>query len=153
MHTGLNRRLGVRVMPAMPIETPVFRVCIFMIALMYRWCQDGALKWTVTTSSPVLLSSKKRDRHVPFDTTKPRKLMRHCEIISYPSSILSVLCYVCSSLNERSWDSVVGIATGYWLVHWGVGVRVPVGSRIFCSPQCSDRLWDPPRLLSSGYRE
>jgi hypothetical protein len=31
----------------------------------------------------------------------------------------------------RSWDSVVGIATGYKLDDRGVGVWVPVGSRIF----------------------
>jgi hypothetical protein len=31
----------------------------------------------------------------------------------------------------RSRDSVVGIATGYGLDDRGVGVRVPVGSRIF----------------------
>jgi hypothetical protein len=31
----------------------------------------------------------------------------------------------------RSWDSVVGIATGYELDDRGVGVWVPVGSRIF----------------------
>jgi hypothetical protein len=34
----------------------------------------------------------------------------------------------------------------------GVGVRVPVGSRIFFSPRCADRLWGPPNLLSNGYR-
>jgi hypothetical protein len=28
-------------------------------------------------------------------------------------------------------DSAVGIVTGYWLDDRGVGVRVPVGSRIF----------------------
>jgi hypothetical protein len=33
----------------------------------------------------------------------------------------------------RSRDSVVGIATGYGLDYKGVGVRVPAGSRIFCS--------------------
>jgi hypothetical protein len=31
----------------------------------------------------------------------------------------------------KSRDSVVGIATGYGLDNRGVGVRVPVGSRIF----------------------
>jgi hypothetical protein len=31
----------------------------------------------------------------------------------------------------RSRDSIVGIATGYGLDNWGVGVRVPVRSRIF----------------------
>jgi hypothetical protein len=35
-------------------------------------------------------------------------------------------------------DSVVGIATGYGLNDRGLGVRVPVGSRIFCSPRRPD---------------
>jgi hypothetical protein len=49
-------------------------------------------------------------------------------------------------------DSVVSIATGYGLDDQGVGVRVPVGSRIFFSPCRPDRLWGPPNLLSNGYR-
>jgi hypothetical protein len=49
-------------------------------------------------------------------------------------------------------DSVVGIATSYWLDDQAVGVRVPVGSRIFSSPRRSDRLWGPPNLLANGYR-
>jgi hypothetical protein len=34
----------------------------------------------------------------------------------------------------------------------GVGVRVPIGSRIFSSPRRPDRFWGPPSLLSNGYR-
>jgi hypothetical protein len=34
----------------------------------------------------------------------------------------------------------------------GVGVRVPVGSRIFSSPSRPDWLWGPPNLLSNGYQ-
>jgi hypothetical protein len=49
-------------------------------------------------------------------------------------------------------DSAVGIATGYRLDDRGVGVPVPVGSRIFSSPCHADRLWGPPSLLSNGYR-
>jgi hypothetical protein len=41
----------------------------------------------------------------------------------------------------RATDSVVSIATGYGLDDWGVGVRVPVGSRIFSYPRRRDRLW------------
>jgi hypothetical protein len=41
-------------------------------------------------------------------------------------------------------DSVTGIATGYGLDDRGVGVRVPVGSRIFSSPSRPDRLWPSP---------
>jgi hypothetical protein len=33
--------------------------------------------------------------------------------------------------NTWNRESVVGVATGYGLEDWGVGVRVPVGSRIF----------------------
>jgi hypothetical protein len=36
--------------------------------------------------------------------------------------------------------SVVGIATSYGLDDQGVGVRVPVGSRMFSSPDRPDRL-------------
>jgi hypothetical protein len=47
---------------------------------------------------------------------------------------------------------VVGIATGYGLDDRRVGVRVPVGSRIFSSPCRADRFWGPPSLLSNRYR-
>jgi hypothetical protein len=43
--------------------------------------------------------------------------------------------------KEVSRDSAVGIATGYWLDDWGIGVQVPVGSRIFISPCRPDRFW------------
>jgi hypothetical protein len=49
-------------------------------------------------------------------------------------------------------DSVVGIATAYWLYDAGVGVRVPVGSIIFSSQYRRNRLWGPPCLLSNEYR-
>jgi hypothetical protein len=52
----------------------------------------------------------------------------------------------------RSRDSAVGIATGYGLDDGRIGVRVPVGSRIFSFLRIPDRLWGPPNLLSNGYR-
>jgi hypothetical protein len=51
-----------------------------------------------------------------------------------------------------NWDNAVGIATGYWIDEGEVGVRVPVGSRIFTSGR-PHQLWGPPNLLSNGYRE
>jgi hypothetical protein len=46
--------------------------------------------------------------------------------------------------EEKGYDflreSVIGIATGYRLDDRGVGVRVPVGSRIFSSTRYPDRL-------------
>jgi hypothetical protein len=55
-------------------------------------------------------------------------------------------------VSKRCRDSVVGIATSYGLDERGVGVRVPVGLRMFSSPRRPDRLWGPPNLLSNGYR-
>jgi hypothetical protein len=48
--------------------------------------------------------------------------------------------------------SAVRMATGYGLDDQGVGVLIPVGSRIFFSPRRPNRLWGPPRLLFNGYR-
>jgi hypothetical protein len=48
--------------------------------------------------------------------------------------------------------SAVGVATGYGLDDQGVGVRVPVGARIFTSPRRPHRLWGPPNFLSNWYR-
>jgi hypothetical protein len=61
-----------------------------------------------------------------------------------PILISSHLCF--------SWNSIVGVATGYGLDDRGVGVWVLVGSRIFSSPSRKDRLWGPPNLLSNGNR-
>jgi hypothetical protein len=43
-----------------------------------------------------------------------------------------------------SLNTVVGIATGYGLDDRGVGVRVPVESRIFSFPLYPNRFWGPP---------
>jgi hypothetical protein len=47
--------------------------------------------------------------------------------------------------------NVLVIGTGYGLDDRGVGVRVPVGPRIFTSPYRPDRLWGPLNLISNGY--
>jgi hypothetical protein len=57
------------------------------------------------------------------------------------------------SLTLKGRYSVVGIATCYGLDDRGVGVQVPVGVRIFTSPNLPDRFWGPHNLLSKGYRE
>jgi hypothetical protein len=66
--------------------------------------------------------------------------------------IIIIIISSSSSSSSVSRDSVVGIATSYGLDDQEVGVRVPVGSRIFSSPRRPDRLWGPPNLLSNGYR-
>jgi hypothetical protein len=61
-----------------------------------------------------------------------------------------LLIYLCIYKNR---DSSVGIATGYGLDDRGVGVRVPVGSKIFSSPGRPDQVWGPHNLLSNAYQE
>jgi hypothetical protein len=63
----------------------------------------------------------------------------HHNLVSYVSELVSR-------------DIVVGIATGYGVEGRGVGVRVPVRSRIFSSPCRRKWIWDPPSLLSNGNR-
>jgi hypothetical protein len=60
--------------------------------------------------------------------------------------------FLLNSTFTMSHGSTVGIATGYGLDDQGVGVRVPVGSKIFTSPYHPDRLWGPPNLLTNGYQ-
>jgi hypothetical protein len=55
------------------------------------------------------------------------------------------------SLFENVCMLNMNIATGYGLVDRGVGVRVPVGSRIYPSPCRADLLRGPPSLLASEY--
>jgi hypothetical protein len=57
-----------------------------------------------------------------------------------------------SAFPDFSAFSAVCIATAYGLDDGGVGVQVPVGSRMFSSPHRPDRLWGLPSLLSNGYR-
>jgi hypothetical protein len=66
----------------------------------------------------------------------------------------SVIIILLSCLPQRceSRDSISGTSIDYGLDDRGVGVRVPVESRIVSSPRLADRLWGPPSLLSNGYR-
>jgi hypothetical protein len=85
--------------------------------------------------------------------------MNNTHLPSFAPNWFSFLCiYFFSSDNIfnmatpliQSWDSSVGIATGYGLGDQGVGVRVPVEARIFTSPCRPDRLWGARNLLSNG---
>jgi hypothetical protein len=64
----------------------------------------------------------------------------------------TTLHYIKEELDgDKEFHNVAGTATGYGLNDWGVGIRIPVGSRIVSSPRRSDRFWGPPNLCS-GYR-
>jgi hypothetical protein len=86
--------------------------------------------------------------------------------ILFPSAFLIYILYrllisfvrptTHANLNSNKYpssrDRLVGIAAGYGLDNREVGVRVPVGSRIFTYPCRPDKLWDSPNLLCNGYR-
>jgi hypothetical protein len=73
-----------------------------------------------------------------------------------PEPVCSVVCLshllTCVMLTGELY-SAVGITTGYWLDGRGVGVGVSVEARIFSTPRRPDRIWNPPSLVSNGYRE
>jgi hypothetical protein len=71
-----------------------------------------------------------------------------CHLIQGMSSCGEDLNLV--QFKHRSWDNIVGIATNHGLDDQGVGVRVPLGSRIFSSPCHPDQLWCQPNLLCNG---
>jgi hypothetical protein len=49
-------------------------------------------------------------------------------------------------------DSSVGMALGYGLDDRGSGFRFSTETGNFSLPPRPERLWDPPSLLSNGYR-
>jgi hypothetical protein len=76
-----------------------------------------------------------------------------CREINIFSRFVYHMCYVLYPFVTclGSQDSVVSTAAGYGLDDRGVGVRVPLGSKIYFSPCRPDRLWGPPNLLANGY--
>jgi hypothetical protein len=63
--------------------------------------------------------------------------------------ILRTDIFVLGSINTRSRDSSVGIATSYGIE--GLGSISSRGNRFFFSSHSPDRLWGPPILVSTGY--
>jgi hypothetical protein len=61
-------------------------------------------------------------------------------------------CYIYQTFGEAILALLESkIATGYGTDNRGVGVRIPVRSRIFSSRRHPDRLWGLPGLLSDEY--
>jgi hypothetical protein len=69
-----------------------------------------------------------RNQSVSFRHThdEPKKLSQFYPLqtqMTY-SGNRKLMIFTQERYDTRNWDSVVGIATGYWLEHRGVGVRV-----------------------------
>jgi hypothetical protein len=81
---------------------------------------------------------------------RPRRVMKTRRFYTYITLFVHNSFNDAMTTTERSRDSAIGIGTGYGLDDREVEVQVPVGSRIFSSPRCPDRLWGPPSLLFNG---
>jgi hypothetical protein len=88
-----------------------------------------------------------------FVSVRPQMDLNKLSSHMFATVIFNVCMYVCIyiSINLRSRESAVGIATVYGLDDRGFGVWVSVGEWIFTSSRRPNRLWDPPILLSNGY--
>jgi hypothetical protein len=123
------------------MEPYLHSLCIFMV-----WC-----------------SVKSRDNFTYFILFQPRRLTNlwastacYRDIFAFlyrsKNTLASGYIYCFSKRYMYRRNSSLGIATGYELDDRGVGVRFPVGARIFSSPRHPDRLWGPSNLLSNGCR-
>jgi hypothetical protein len=108
-----------------------------------------------------MLIAKKNSARVIYVLQNYKKTcLELCEVFRNASSRKTgphCVC-VCACVREREsrdyrWRAGIAqsIATGYGLGDQGVGVRVPVGARIFTSPCRSDRLLGPFSLLSKRH--
>jgi hypothetical protein len=75
-------------------------------------------------------------------------LMQQLAVTSSSSIKLLAQINMLMSLLTCSWDSSVGIVTGYGLDSPGL---IPGSARFFSSPQHPYQLWGSPSLLSNGY--
>jgi hypothetical protein len=119
-------------------------------------CSSFTHFWSLTLSfheSAMRLPSSQQAVHWHWFIMNELEMeIMHPDLFACTSTIPSPKTCLVTAILEASRDSVVGTAIGYRLDDRGVGVRVPVGSRIFSSPSRPDRLWSPPSLLSNGYR-
>jgi hypothetical protein len=91
--------------------------------------------------------------HIHCDEESREKIDEIFVIHKYLTLWSTNLCLrIFKNTVPKSRYSAVGIVTGYWLDDRGVGVRVPVGPRIFTFPCRSDGLWGPPNLLYNGHQ-
>jgi hypothetical protein len=116
-------------------------------ALIALWVYIQII-WSVTTFS-FLRYEKVHSRVHNSPALEPH--LQPCKSRTNPQTV-SLSTHFNIILPSMSRDRAVDIATGYGLNDRGVGVRVPVGSRMFSSPRRLDRFCGPPNLQFNRYR-
>jgi hypothetical protein len=87
---------------------------------------------------------------LPLFSLITTKIILFCHKFECSFTIFLISYMVDLLTPYRSRDSAFGIATSYGLDDRGVGVRFPLGSRIFSSPRLSDGLWAHPASYQMG---
>jgi hypothetical protein len=136
---------------------PNWTLAVIVLMKHPLWREDGSVVYNCCCSSPAQ----------SFTGPSPSVLMTTYQCLRFetPPNWRARSTYLCSPGTgwpgltpgtgfpfRRLLRLVVGIATGYVVDDRGVGVRVPVGSRIISSPSRPDRLLGAPNLPSNGYR-
>jgi hypothetical protein len=87
------------------------------------------------------LSTRPHDATAEKSSSQPVSKSQYFSMVTHFLSVLYLY---------KNSGSPVGIAAAYRLDNRGVGVWVPVRSRIFTSPYHPDQLWGSPNLLSNS---
>jgi hypothetical protein len=125
---------------------------ILRICASANYTQNGLLNSAIITVCFLLISPYTTEHTKESRCQAPSRTSCWINLASDVIIFHLIVHYGNLEAMFMSRDSVVRIATGYWLDDQGVGIRVSVGSRIFSSPRCPDRLWGSPNILSNGYR-
>jgi hypothetical protein len=92
------------------------------------------------------------DINIPVVTLSPNMLTEIRYVLHNTIFVVSQGSCTTSSLCYSRIPVAVGVAAAYGIHDGGIRIRLPVGSRMFSSPQSSDCLWGPIGLLTNGYR-
>jgi hypothetical protein len=129
-----------------------------LVAIMVLLMTEMKYRNDMTSNDVTIRNELHDNRSIRYSDVSRWVMDRGCtsrarkEEICEVGTVKITQVYIYTVIVISSRDGVVGIATSYELDDRGVGVRIPVGWRIFSSPNRPDRLWGPHNLLSSGYR-
>jgi hypothetical protein len=123
----------------------------FMKSIYPWWPERAILSSPVIISHPLTWGRKQNfGIFVLFGMPKTMdKVHREC----YTPSPEPVRIFRLVSISSPRLILLLYIFSVYGLNGRRVGVRIPVGSRIFTSRYRPDRLWGPPSLLHNRYRD
>jgi hypothetical protein len=161
LHSVISQKVELFITTAVRTSDPLFQCIIYKPNQLFEatiWDIDNAIISTTNKQMSIMSNTRYPDRlerilHLRTETdpvSETSCFLEYRTMEKVQKNSVNSVQY--TQLFNRSRDSAVGTATGYGLDGRGVGVRVPVGSRIFSSPRRTERLWGSPSLLPNGYQ-